>query len=271
MGIIATITFREFLEISLIVGIILAATRGISGRFAAVGLGLLGGLIGSIALAFFTDQISDMIDGMGQEVFNAGLMFLTAGFLSWTVIWMRRYGAKIAKELRDVAGKVRSGDKNLYVISGVICLASLREGTEIVLFTYGMASEISLPIIFFGGILGAAAGSLVGAGLYLGLLKTAQKHLFSITSWLLILLTAGIAAKGVSFLIAAGIAPPLGTQLWDTSTLIPAQSLLGEILNIIIGYTPRPTGTELLTYLLTLTTLSHLYHRAGKPLGGKPQ
>jgi high-affinity iron transporter len=72
---IAIVVFREILEVSLIIGILTAATKEIEGRtkWLLAGLGL--GIIGSFALAFSTDKISESLDGMGQE-FLTGLFYL---------------------------------------------------------------------------------------------------------------------------------------------------------------------------------------------------
>ncbi|MDB2682918.1 FTR1 family protein [Alphaproteobacteria bacterium] len=246
----ATIVFREFLEIALVLGIVMAATRGLPGRWnlALAGLGL--GILGSVIIAFFTDKISQAIDGMGQEIFNATIMFIAVGFLSWTVIWMKRHGRELAQNLKAVGQDIIKGNKSSYALIGIIALATFREGAEIVLFSYGMiASEsFSLTEIIIGGLIGAAGGIFIGLMLYFGLLKAAQRHIFTITSWMLILLTAGMAAQGANFLIAAGILPELYPEVWDTSAWIAGNSFIGQTLGVLIGYTPRPTGMELVFY-----------------------
>ena len=59
---IAIVVFREILEVALIIGILTAATKEITGRtkWMISGLGL--GLLGSVALAFSTDRISESLD-----------------------------------------------------------------------------------------------------------------------------------------------------------------------------------------------------------------
>lgn len=261
----ATIVFREFLEVALVLGIVMAATRGLPGRFnlALAGLGL--GVLGSVIIAFFTDSISQAIDGVGQEVFNAGVMFLAVGFLSWTVIWMKTHGRELANRLKEVGHDVMSGRKSAYVLVGVIALATFREGAEIVLFTYGMLASgaFSLTEIITGGLIGAVGGTAIGLMLYFGLLRAAQRHLFTVTSWMLIILTAGMAAQGANFLIAAGILPELNAQMWDTSAIVSGSSFIGETLSVLIGYTPRPTGMELVFYTSVLVLVGFLYKFVG--------
>lgn len=263
----ATIVFREIIEIALVVGIVMAATRGLPGRVNLILAGLGLGILGSIIIAFFTDTISQAIDGVGQEIFNASVMFIAVGFLSWTVIWMKTHGRELAQKLKTVGDEVVRGDKSIYVLVGVIALATFREGAEIVLFTYGMTASgaYSFSEILTGGLIGAAGGAVVGFMLYFGLLKTAQKHLFTVTSWLLIVLTAGMAAQGANFLIAAGVLPELYSEVWDTSAILSGGSFLGETLKVLVGYTPRPTGMELVFYSSVLAVVGMAYKFVGNP------
>ncbi|MCB9982742.1 MAG: FTR1 family protein [Rhodospirillales bacterium] len=268
----ATIVFREIIEVALVIGIVMAATRGLAGRVNLVLAGLGVGILGSVIIAFFTDTISQMIDGMGQEIFNAGVMFIAVGFLSWTVIWMRTHGRELAQNIKTVGAEVMAGDKSSYVLIGVVALATFREGAEIALFTYGMSASGAYPVsaIALGGLLGALGGTAVGLMLYLGLLKAAQKHLFTVTGWMLIVLTAGMAAQGANFLIAAGVLPTLAPQVWDTSAFISGNGFIGETLKVLVGYTPRPTGMELIFYLTVLVSVGGAYLWAGKSHSTKP-
>ncbi|MGH1404279.1 MAG: FTR1 family iron permease [Alphaproteobacteria bacterium] len=262
----ATIVFREILEIALVLGIVMAATKGLPKRGFLAVLGLLIGIAGSVVIAFFTDTISDAVEGMGQEIFNATIMFIAVGFLSWTVIWMKTHGRELAKHLNEVGADVVQGRKSLYVLVGVIALATFREGAEIVLFTYGMTASGAYPIteIITGGVIGAIGGAIVGFMLYFGLLKTVKRHLFTVTSWMLIILTAGMAAQGANFLIAAGVLPELYSQVWDTSAILPGHGFIGETLSVLIGYTPRPTGMELVFYVGVLLTVGLAYNLVGR-------
>jgi high-affinity iron transporter len=263
----ATIVFREILEIALILGVVMAATKGLPNRTQIVLAGLAIGFIGAAFIALFTERISSAIDGVGQEVFNAGIMFVAVGFLSWTVIWMKKHGRELSGKLKKVGQDVVDGRKSFIVLVIVIALATFREGSEIVLFSYGMLASgaFGWPEILAGGAIGALGGTILGFMLYFGLLKAAQKHLFAVTSWMLIILTAGMAAQGAAFLIQAGILPTLIPQVWDTSNILSGHSFVGETLGVLIGYTPRPTGMELAFYATVLAGVGFLYRFMGRP------
>lgn len=263
----ATIVFREIIEVALVIGIVMAATQGLPGRIKLLAAGLGIGVAGSAIIAFFTDAISQAIDGVGQEIFNAGVMFVAVGFLSWTVIWMKSHGRELVQNLRAVGADVVSGNKSVYVLVGVIALATFREGAEIVLFTYGMLASgaYGWSEIVTGGFIGGLGGAAIGIALYMGLLKAAQKHIFTVTSWMLIILTAGMAAQGANFLIAADVLPTLHPQVWDTSAILSGGSFLGETLKVLVGYTPRPTGMELIFYAAVLAVVGAAYKIVGRP------
>jgi high-affinity iron transporter len=260
----ATIVFREFLEIALVVSVVMAATHGLTGRWKLILAGFGLGALGSALIGLSADQISNALGGMGQELFDAGIMFAAVGFLSWTILWMKKHGRELSRQLHQVGSDVVAGTRPKTVIISVIALASLREGAEIVLFTYGMvASEaFSLSSIVAGAVLGAVGGTLVGAMLYLGVLKTARRHLLTVTGWLLILLTAGMAAQGAGLLVAADVLPAISPQLWDTSHLIAGHSLIGELLGVLMGYTPRPSGMEVAFFAVVLLTIGTCYHHS---------
>ena len=50
------IVFREVIEAGLIVGIVMAATRGVAGRGRWVGFGILAGVLGAAVVAIFAGR-----------------------------------------------------------------------------------------------------------------------------------------------------------------------------------------------------------------------
>ena len=82
-----------------------------------------------------------------------------------------------------------------------------------------------------------------------------MRHIFAVTAVLIALLAAGMAAQAVQFLDAAGLITVLSQQLWDTSWLLPQDSVIGRVLHTLIGYTDRPTELQLIVYLATLIVM----------------
>jgi high-affinity iron transporter len=259
------IVFREVIEAGLIVGIVLAATRGVDGRGRWVSAGILAGIVGAALVAIFAGAISQAFEGAGQELFNASVLGIAVVMLMWHNAWMARHGREIAEEMRTVGHAVSEGAKPLTVLAIVVGLAVLREGSEVVLFLYGIfASGTSGLDLLVGGLLGVAAGAAFTGLTYFGLLAIPSRHIFSVTSWLIALLAAGMAAQSVQFLSNAGVVIVLERTVWDTSWLLSDASLFGKLLHTLIGYTERPTELQLMTYIATLFAM-FLLMRIARP------
>lgn len=246
------IVFREVLEAALIVGVVLAAVNGVAGAKRMIAAGIVAGVAGAAIVAYFAGAIASALAGYGQEIFNACVLLLAVVMLGWHNSWMAVHGREMAEEMRDVGNAVRQGNKSLSALAVVVGLAVLREGSEIVLFLYGLAtSEGGMAPTLGGGALGLVAGVIVGSGLYLGLLRIPTRYLFSVTSWMITLLAAGMAAQAMTFLSAAGLLN-LGPQLWDTSWLLSQESLVGKALHTLVGYMDRPTVAQIIAYIVTV-------------------
>ena len=250
------IVFREVLEAGLIVGIVMAATRGVAGRGQWVTIGIAAGVLGASVVAMFAGVISDAFQGSGQELFNASVLGIAVLMLMWHNAWMARHGREIADEMRRVGTAVSEGSKPLTALAVVVGLAVLREGSEVVLFLYGiLASGTSVSATLLGGVLGIVAGAAFTALTYFGLLAIPNRYIFSVTSWLIALLAAGMAAQSVHFLNNAGLVQALDQTVWNTSWLLSESSIVGRLLHALIGYTERPTQMQLLVYILTLIAM----------------
>lgn len=250
---ISIIIFREILEIALILGILTAATKEIKGRskYILAGLGL--GILGSAILAFFTDKISDSLNGMGQEIFNGSILLLAVIMISGTVIWMNKHAKSISSNLRTLSSDVQQGNKPLIALSLVVLLSVLREGAEIVLFTYSYySSGSSLSEIALGLSIGIICGSITGLAFYLGILKFSGKYFFKVTTYLLIFIAAGIAMQSVKFFINADIIPALMDPAFDLSNILPQTSFVGKFLNIFLGYVDAPALSQVIAYFVTI-------------------
>jgi high-affinity iron transporter len=253
----AVIVFREVLEAAIVVGLVLAAAQGLPRRGLWVSSGVAAGLAGSIFVAGFAGVIAAAAAGMGQEIFNASVLFAAVGMLSWHNIWMARHGAALSKDIRAVGRDVVAGVRPHYLLATIVGLAVLREGSEVVLFLYGIAiaQHDQASSLWAGALLGLALGAASGYLLYLGLLRFAARYLFTVTGWLIALLAAGMAAQGAGFLVQADWLPTLGDPLWDTSAWLSQQSVLGNLLSVLVGYLDRPAGIQVLFYALTLATI----------------
>jgi high-affinity iron transporter len=256
MPAVALLVFREVLEAALIISVVCAATRGVPrrGSFVVGGIGL--GVVGALLVAVGADYIANLAGGAGQDLFNAGVLLSAVVMIGWHVVWMSSHGRELAEHMRSVGGAVKAGSRSLTLLLTVVALAVLREGSEIVLFLYGMAAGgIGRAGLAAGIALGVGAGASMGFALYFGLLRIPIQHFFSVTNAMLILLAAGLASTAAGFLVQSDLLPAWGSQIWNTSHFLSDDSLLGKTLGILIGYKAAPAGVQIVFYLITAALL----------------
>jgi len=257
------IVFREVVEAGLVVGIVLAATRGIAGRSWWVSLGILCGVLGAGVVAAFAGAISNAFAGSGQELLNAAVLIIAVVSLTGHNVWMAEHGRELAANMRKVGSEVSEGQKPLAVLAIVVFVAVMREGSEVVLFLYGIVvAGTDTASLLTGGLLGLAAGGALSALSYYGLLALPMRYIFSVTGALLTLLAAGMAAQAVHFLQMAGVINVFQNKLWDTSWLLSDSSILGRMLHVLVGYDDRPTELQVIAYAATLAIILVLIRMA---------
>ncbi len=252
------IVFRETLEAALLIGIIAAATKGLPGRNRWLTLGVVMGLLGSLAVAASTESIANLFDGIGQDIFNASILGIAVLMLGWHNVWMASHGAEMAAKARQVGANVKGGQQELSTIAIVVAVAVLREGSETALFLHGIAasSDTGSGTVLLGGLLGLLAGIVFGIIIYAGLLRIPLRWFFSVTGTLLLLLAAGLASQMARVLIQSDLLPSIASPLWDTASVLPVTSVLGSTLHILIGYDARPSGMQVVFYVTTLVAIS---------------
>jgi|SRR5579871_390738 len=254
------IVFREVIEAGLIVGIVLAATQGVARRSLWVTSGVGAGVLGACLVAAFAERLASLFEGSGQELFNAAILLTAVAMLTWHNVWMAGHGRQIANEMRRVGAEVSAGERTLLALAIVVGVAVLREGSEVVLFLYGIAAQggLSAGAMLGGGALGLAAGAGVSALMYYGLLAIPAHRLFAVTAWLITLLAAGMASQAVLFLQQGGYFEFLTATVWDTSWLLPESGIAGRLLHTLVGYSDAPNGAQLLVYATTIATMNVL-------------
>lgn len=250
------IVFREALEVALTLVLVLAATQSLAHRQKWIFGGFAGGVFGSIVLAHFTNAISESMEGMGQEVFNAAVLSISAFLIGMTVVWMQHHAQHLVKNLKETSKAVVEGSKPMWALSLVILLTVLRDGAEVVLLSQGLfAMSNKVASLLMGGALGLVAGALLGVGMYRGIVRLKVNVVFDVISIMLIFVAAGMAAQAAGFFAASGIIEALSSTVWDSSHYLSEHSHIGELAHVLFGYTSRPSGMQLVWYGLTLLTV----------------
>jgi high-affinity iron transporter len=251
------IVFREAMEAGLIVGIVLAATEGVPRRARWIAGGIAVGVAGASLVAAFAAVLSNAFEGAGQEVFTASILMFAVVMLSWHILWMSHHARSVARELRQVGQQVRLGQRSLAALAGVVAVAVLREGSEVVLFLYGIAAASATDPLEMaaGGVAGLAMACAASWLLYRGLVIIPLHRLFGVTNGLIALLAAGMAGQAAAVLHSADLLPGWGEQIWNTSFILADDSFLGRSLHALVGYSARPAGIQLAAWAGTLLIL----------------
>jgi high-affinity iron transporter len=266
------IVFREVFEAGLIVGIVLAVTGEVPHRNRWIGAGVLAGGLAACLVAAFAGALSELFEGMGQELFNAAILVVAVIMLTWHNVWMARHGREMAGELRAVGRAVADGSKSLLALAVVVGVAVLREGSEVALFLYGVATSDggSAMSLLAGGLIGLVLGGAICLLTYRGLMRIPPGALFATTTTLITLLAAGMAAQAVAFLARANWLTSFDRVVWDSSSLLSDHSIAGRTLHTLIGYTDQPTEMQLVIYIVVILATVVLMRLTAPTQGGRP-
>jgi len=263
------VLFRESLEVSFVVGIILAYLHrtGNEDQEKHVWLGVSVGILLSIALAgIFLILKADFESN--EPLFEGFFMVVTAGLVTWLLMWM-------AKQ-RNVAERLR-GDTQAAIAKGstggiffLALVATLREGIEAVLFMAGIfASTGALSLL--GAFIGIAAAVAVGFLVFEYAVKFNIGLFFRVTAIVLVLLAAGLFSQGVHELQEAKVLPVWVEHVYDINPPLnqdgsyPAlhdHGTVGSILRGLVGYDGAPSALQVLGYFGYLGAVYMLYRAA---------
>ena len=239
------VVFREAMEAGLIVGIVLAAAEGVAAGGRWIAGGVMAGVAGASVVAAFAGALSS-------------ILVFAAVMLGWHIVWTSHHGRAMAAELRQVGQAVRLGQRSLAALAAVVAVAVMREGSEVVLFLFGIfaASHTDPLLLVGGGAIGLALAGLVSWLLYRELVATPLRRLFGVTNCLIALLAAGLAGQAAAVLHSADLLPGWGERLWDTSGILADENLVGRSLHALIGYSARPSGIQLTAWAASLLALA---------------
>jgi high-affinity iron transporter len=132
----AIIMFREVLEASLIIAIVLGASRGINNRGRWVAAGVALGLFGASIVAILANFASSVFSGNGQALLNAVILLSAVAMLTWHNVWMSAHGRQLSSEVKAVGSDVQSGQRPMTALLVITLAAVMREGSEAVLFLW---------------------------------------------------------------------------------------------------------------------------------------
>ena len=247
------IGLREGLEAALIIGILIAYLKKtdrmkhvpkiVYGVSAAIFTAVLAGL----GLSAIDEGASEQ-----AEITITGITSLLAvGFVTWMVFWMKRAARGLRDELH--------GKAEIAVKSGALSIATLaffavaREGLETSLFVYTnfqTVQDIASPTA--GLVLGFAVSITLGFLIYKSAIKLNLSKFFQYSGVALIIVAAGVLSYGVHEFQELGYLPGPDAFVWDVTSFIAKDSILGASLSGTIGFDTTTSWLQLGVWVLYL-------------------
>lgn len=173
------LVLQEMIEAALLISVLLGFTHlfqkswdkafVLGTRWVATSIAT--GAIGAALYSYYTPQISEMFDYVGQEVFNASIHLL-----SFVLIFLLAFMVPSGPLSQNVLQRSRLA---ACCMTGIVMFAIVREGSEIILYTVGVAGqEENFTPVILGGLIGAGIGISTGILLFYGLISLSLKWSF---------------------------------------------------------------------------------------------
>ena len=245
------IFLREVLEAALIVSILLAVSQLMrytrNWIFPAMAFGFAGGGV----MAYSMKAISNMLDGTGQEVINSTLLLFMIALITLTCIWL----VPVHHGNTDTRPRRRPARVMTVILSAIVSLAVMDEISELYVYSYAamLGPGNTVPLVT-GGFIGTGIGASVGAILYYLLVNIPRKFPLKISIITLVLVAGGMASHLAAYLSQAGWLPSQ-PPVWNTSAIIPENSISGQLLYALIGYEATPSPIQVGFYSATVVII----------------
>lgn len=259
------IGLREGLEAALIVGILISFAIAINRRdvIPRIWWGVAAAIATSLTVGagiFFLLAES----GEAVEPIIAGVLAFTAvALLTWMIFWMAKSARGLKNELH---GSMQSGISGTgWGVAAVAFSAVVREGVETALFIWASVSSTGdgLPAIGMAFV-GIATAVLLGWIIQRGLMRINLARFFRWTSFILVVVAAGILAYGVHEFQEVGFLPA-GEPVYDATSWLGKETLVGSLLYGLFSYRANPSALELVAWGTYLAITLTLFVRAGRP------
>ena len=243
MGAAFLITLREGLEAALIVAIVMAYLRqlGRTEEFRKVFLGVIAGVAVSLAAGTAIYLAVGELEGKAEELTEGIIALVAAAVLTWMIFWMRQQARTIGGHLRQQVDGALAGGA-LLGLASIVFLGVVREGLETALFLLAVVFDSGTVNTAIGAFAGLAVAIVLGYGIYRGGQRINLRLFFQVTGGMIIVVAAGLIAKGVHELQEAGVVGTLHAPVWDVS----ANSIIGHghftnFLKGFLGWSPDPS------------------------------
>ena len=280
------VTLREGFEAALVVGIVMACLKKAEQTqlYRWVYLGILGGIIASVALGFLlVGLISgvETVDGIYapvvKELLEAIFGVVAIAMLSWMLLWMTKQAKSLKGEVEGAISTALSNDGAGKAVFLLIFIAVVREGFETVLFILAkFQQDWSLPAL--GAIAGLTLATIMGIGLFSLGVRINIRLFFQVMGIFLLLIVGGLVMGVLKHFDAAlalfsqlsadnwciwgNDSCILGNQVWDGSSLLPDKEFPGIVFKALFGYRQTLYLGQLIAYVSFLAIIGTAYFQS---------
>lgn len=243
------LSLREGLEAALIIGIVLGALNKIHRpdlRFSVL-YGTLSAFGVSLLTAIGLNLLGAEFEGQGEAIFEGITLLLAAGLLTWMIVWMGR-------QARTLKGNLESGVQQAALQTGASALFLLaffsitKEGIELAVFLYAARLASTAVSTYTGAVLGLCIAGGFGWLLFHSTRRLSLQRFFQVTNILLILFAAGLVSHAVHAFGEVGWVSPIVSPLWNLNPILNENSIPGQILHTLFGYSGSPSLSEVMAY-----------------------
>ena len=254
-GSIAFVVWRESVEALLVIGILDAWLRAETRDTGRARLFLWGGVAAGLAfaglLAAILVGLADAISEEAQLTYTTTVVLIAAALILQMVFWMRKHGRSMKRDL-ETQLSVAVVQQSWWGVFVLALVAVAREGSETVIFLYGILSSGAAGSLFTG--IGAGLFGFALALLSYGLLQAGSRVLswrifFRVTEIMLLFLACALLMTGIDGLIDLEILPRLSRRLWDSGWLLSDGDATGGFISALTGYRATPNLMELLVFV----------------------
>jgi len=236
---------QEILEAAMLISILAVLSRRQDYPLNWLFPGLVAGGLFAWLYASNMRHVSEWFDYAGQEIINATLQ-MSIGAAIVALTWL----------ICSARPPARRSSLVFLLSALTIGLAVTREGSEIAVYLGGFLTQPDkLQPVLVGSVIGAGIGVSVGFLVYYGLMALRGRAGTWAPLLLLALFCGNMLAQSALQLTQADLLAA-GPVLWDSSALLPENSIPGRLLYALVGYESRPSMLEACAYLLGVSAVA---------------
>ncbi len=237
----AIISFREFLEVFLIIGVFFGISRKLRLRKELeIGIAASVGIAISLGMAVLTYALGGMTRNIftheNTEILEGYLMIFSGFFIAYVVFSLHNFiqrgrGGTLIKAHESL----KKGQFDFSLFMTIVFLV-IREGFEIALFTASTALFAEFFQNFVGLILGFGLASFIGLFTYYAYIRLPIGKIFKFTEYMVVLLGAALVQRGFTEIFEYIFHIELSDILRLPLSFLPdGEGVIGHFLKSFVG------------------------------------